>query len=69
MATARGHWDLPPGWKADPEDTADDDVRFIDPEDLADLRLSRSWSDRVPVDAEDAAFDGGRPRVEEYLAL
>ncbi|GAA3392895.1 hypothetical protein [Cryptosporangium minutisporangium] len=69
MATARGHWDLPPGWKADPEDTADDDVRFIDPEDLADHRLYGSWSDRVPVDAEDAAFDVDRPRVEEYLAL
>ena len=38
------------GWEAPPER----------PEDLADLRLSRSWSDRVPVDAEDTAFDVGR---------
>ena len=29
------HWDAVPGWRADPEDIADD-VQYTDPEDTAD---------------------------------
>ncbi|SHN75917.1 hypothetical protein [Cryptosporangium aurantiacum] len=81
MATARGHWDQPPGWNSDPEDTADgapapgadfgEDARFVDPEDLPERPVRRSVVDAFFLDdAEDAAFDDtARPRVEEYLAL
>jgi len=74
MAIASGHWDTLPGWRADPEDTADRDGWFEDPEDLADATLlsARPVGPRVDrrggtPDVEDAAFDAGRPRVEEYL--